>query len=411
MFKRCDEIKVLRDPIHGYVHIALQVVWDCLNTKEFQRLRRIRQLGGAYQVYHTAEHSRFAHSLGTYEITRKIVEENNYVSQSVSDLDKVVVMLAGLLHDIGHGPYSHSFELITKFQHEEMTIRILAEDSQLHHVLENAYPNLSGLVASVINKTHPNTILRSIISGQLDADRMDYLLRDAYFTGTKYGEFDIQRILRTMRIKNGKLVVKQSGAHSVEDYIMARYHMYWQVYYHPVARSHELMLGSFFNRLKDIAKTNDKIWDYFLAFKPFVLGHEITIDMFHDMDESAFNYGLAQYQKCEDKILQDLAYRIADRKLFTSEDIISDTQMDFYENSLKKAGFDIRYYLLSDEAKQKPYLPYHEDAKSLIYVVTPFDEVKELSEVSVIVQSLIQGEAKNDNKLYYPKELFVEKVD
>ncbi len=405
MFKRCDEIKVLRDPIHGYVHIKLQVIWDCLNSKEFQRLRRIRQLGGAYQVYHTAEHSRFSHSLGTYEIVRKMVEENDSISSQINELDKVVVMLAGLLHDIGHGPYSHSFELISSFSHEEMTVRILNENSQIHQVLENTLPNLSHMVASVIDGTHENTILSSLISGQLDADRMDYLLRDAYFTGTKYGEFDIQRILRTIRIKDNKLVVKQSGMHSVEDYIMARYHMYLQVYYHPTARSYELLLKAFFKRLYDLAKTDKTIIDLFEPFKFIVDYSKISIEQFHHMDESAFEYGIAQYQKCGDKILCDLSSRLANRGLFTFEELISDSQMEFYKESLLKAGYCPEYYLLNDEAKQTPYLPYKGKSKSIINVLTPLDEIKELSEVSVIVRSLIQGESINDLRLYYPKEL------
>ena len=407
MLEKCNELKVLRDPIHGYVHIQLKVVWDCLNAKEFQRLRRIRQLGGAYQVYHTAEHTRFSHSLGVYEIVRKMVEENESIQSTLSDEDKVVVMLAGLLHDIGHGPYSHLFELISVCCHEEMTIQILCEDSEIHHILEKAKSGLSSEVASVIAMTHPNPILNQMISGQLDTDRMDYLLRDAYFTGTKYGEFDIQRVLRTIRIVDDKLAVKQSGMHSVEDYIMARYHMYWQVYYHPVARSYELMLKTFFQRLVDFHQEHPNQTVLFTPFIPIVTKQKITVDQLFQMDEACFNYGISQYIKSEDAILCDFAQRLTHRSLFAYEDYTGSQQVEERRKSLQQAGFDMRYYLLEDTARQRPYLPYKGDTKSMIYVVTDQGKVQELSEVSVIVKALISGKSIEDMKIYYPKELLL----
>ncbi len=406
MFQQCDEVKVLRDPVHGYIRVKLKVVWDCINAKEFQRLRRIRQLGGAYQVYHTAEHSRFAHSLGVYEIVRKMVEENDSIASALSEVEKVSVMLAGLLHDLGHGPYSHSFEAIAHFHHEEMTTRILKESSEIHQVLEDCSAGLSDQVAQIIEGNHPNPLLTSIISGQLDADRMDYLLRDAYFTGTTYGGFDIQRVLRTMRIKENTLVVKYSGIHSVEDYIMARYHMYWQVYYHPTARSYEMMLQSFFMRLKDVAKEDPTILDIFPPFHPLVMQQPFSIEDHFKMDEPCFDYGVAQFQSCRDEILCDLSQRIANRRLFTFEDIISETQVEFYRTSLEDYGYHIKYYLLQDAARQRPYTPYKGQSKSFIHILTALGEIVELSEASVIVEALIKGKAIQDAKLYYPKELF-----
>ncbi len=404
MFEKLDEIKVLRDPIHGYVHIDLKVVWDCLNAKEFQRLKRIRQLGGSFQVYHTAEHSRFSHSLGVYEIVRIMVTDNYSISDSLNDLEKVTVMLAGLLHDIGHGPYSHTFENICKTKHEEMTTKIILEETEIHAALEKAYRGLSKLVASVIDSTHPNPILSQMITGQLDADRMDYLLRDAYFTGTKYGEFDIQRILRTLRIKENTLTIKHSGIHSVEDYIMARYHMYWQVYFHPVARSFELMLQNFFVRLKDVVALRPEMINYFEPFKAILLDEFLTVEEHYCLDESCFNYGISCFTTCEDAILRDLSISIMDRHLFGYEDYIDETQIESIKVKIGQAGLDPKYYLLSDEAKKRPYLPYKGDTKSMIYVDTK-EGIKELSEVSVIADALVHGESIHDSKIYYPKEL------
>lgn len=406
MFEKCNEVKVLRDPIHGYVNIEYQVVWDCLNSKEFQRLRRIRQLGGAFMPYHTAEHTRFSHSLGVYEIVRKMVEENRYISEALSEEEKVIVMLAGLLHDVGHGPYSHTFELISSFKHEEMTSRIIQEESEIHDCLKKAEKNLPDKVVQVIEGTYPNQILVQMISGQLDADRMDYLLRDAYFTGTKYGEFDIQRVLRTIRIQDGKFVVKQSGMNSVEDYIMARYHMYWQVYYHPVARCFELLTKAFFKRLKDCFEEDATIIETFPPFKDLIGVKKLTVEQFISMDDAYFNYGISLYQNSKDAILSDLAKRIMNRKLFGYEDCLNEEKENERKQDLIKKGYDPSYYLLKDVTRQQPYLPY----KGMIYILTAQDEVKELSEVSEIVSALIKGKAVNDVKLYFPKELLSKEI-
>ena len=228
-FKQCPELKVMRDPVHGYIHVRYQVIWDLINAPEFQRLRRIHQLGGTFQVYHGAEHSRFSHSVGVYEVARLMLEWVEGL-QTLSEFEQVAVLCAALLHDIGHGPYSHSFESVSLTNHEEFTDRIILEDTHIHRILKEADPKLPNFVADIIAHRSENKLLTQMISSQLDADRMDYLLRDSYFTGVSYGEFDLYRILRTLRVVDGKLAVKESGIHAVEDYIMARYQMYWQVY-------------------------------------------------------------------------------------------------------------------------------------------------------------------------------------
>ena len=142
MFEKLNEVKVLRDPIHGYIHVDLKVIWDCINSREVQRLKRIRQLGGAFQIYHTAEHSRFTHSLGVYEIARRMVEEISDLRETLSEEEKITVMAAGLLHDLGHGPFSHAFESVTLAKHEEMTRRIILEDTEVHRALVDCSPSI-----------------------------------------------------------------------------------------------------------------------------------------------------------------------------------------------------------------------------------------------------------------------------
>lgn len=404
MFTHTEEEKVLRDPIHGYIHVNLQVVWDVINSAWFQRLRRIRQLGGAYMVYHCAEHSRFEHSLGVYEIVRRMVTEVPDIERSLTEREKITVMLAGLLHDIGHGPYSHAFEGVSGTSHEEFTCRIIEDNTEITAILEKCAKGLSKDVADVIRHNSKNPLLVQLISSQLDADRFDYLLRDAYFTGTKYGEFDLERILRVMRVtENNQLVVKESGVYAVENYIMARYHMYWQVYYHPVARSYECILHMLFKRLKDLGKDSLPL-DVKSVFGPVISDDTIQLSDYFNMDENTFGYGFQCLCQCEDPILRDLSQRLRDRHLFTYCDSDSKTNYRIREN-LKRMNYDMRYYYGKDEVTQSPYVPYGSDHSGSIFVKMKDNSIMEMSNASNIVYSLIHGPAKDDNKVFFPEEI------
>lgn len=399
---RCNEQKVMRDPIHEYIHVDYQVIWDAINSKEFQRLRRIHQMGTSYQVYHTAEHSRFSHSLGVYEIIRRMVYEVKGLDDYLSEYEKITIMLAGVCHDLGHGPFSHFFESVIKPDHEKISAKILLEDSDIHSVLIRYDEDLPNNVVAVLNHTHPNKVLTRMISSQLDADRMDYLLRDAYFTGTSYGHFDLERILRTLRVVDHQLVVKESGVHSVEDYIMARYHMYWQVYYHPTSRSIEAILYAFFNRLKDLMNEDHSYCDKYPMFKFISNKGEITIQEHYKLDETSCFYGFQCAQEDEDTILSDFAHRIIERKLFDYIDITSSSDYELKKQELIQHGYNPEYYLYLDKAEKRPYSPYSED-DSQIMILMPDKSIKELSQVSVIVSAIVFGKQKSENKIFFPK--------
>ena len=402
--KRLDETKVLKDPVHSYIHIHYEVIWNCLDSKEFQRLRRIRQLGGDFQVYPTAEHSRFSHSLGVYEIVRRMVTEVKSLCVELTEYDKVCVMLAGLLHDVGHGPFSHAFEHITNHSHEEYTAKIILGNTELNAILRNVSEKLPQDIVSIIQHTHENDILNQIVSGQLDADRMDYLLRDSYFTATSYGQFDLERILRTIRVRKtaeGRkvIVVKYTGIHSVEDYIMARYQMYWQVYYHPVARSYEAVFIQLFNRLKDIFKVDKDYFEDMKVLIPFLEKSEVSVEEYFKLDENSLLYCCSLIQDKEDNIAADLAKRLQNRNLFEYVDY-NEENLAQIKNMLKENNFDERYYLKIENIEASVYSPY-KGRKILIEKLN--GDIVALEKASTIVESITKGQTKKEGTIFFPK--------
>ncbi len=397
---RLNEEKVLRDPVHGYVRVNEEVIWRCMASREFQRLRRINQLGSTSMVYHCGEHSRFTHSLGVYEIVRRMVSEVKDLRNGLTDYEKTTVMLAGLLHDIGHAPFSHSFEAIMKRKHEKYTVQIITQDSEVNRILREYGETLPQDVAAVIEGTHPNRVLCQLISSQLDADRMDYLLRDSYFTGTKYGEFDLERILRTMRVADDKLVIKVSGMHTIEDYIMARYHMYWQVYYHPVSRSHEALLSRLFQRLVDLYEKDPGILDELPMYRTLMSKTVVSNDEYYQLDDATCLYSFQLMEKSADPILSDLARRLLNRDLFAS---CPGDEYDAVRRRVIEAGYDERYDLYSDRMIQNPYEPYSDHETNGIWMLDQKGNIEELSHISRIVSAICYNSESDDALVFYPK--------
>lgn len=403
-FKKLEERKVIRDPIHGYINIEYKIIWDAIGSKEFQRLRRIRQLGGDFQVYPSAEHSRFTHSLGVYEIVRRMVNEVKSLQYEVSEYDKIAVMLAGLLHDIGHGPFSHAFEEITKHSHEDYTAKIILGNTEINKVLNKFSQKLASDVVDIIQHKHKNDILNQIVSAQLDADRMDYLLRDSYFSATSYGQFDIERILRTLRVrehKDGKkyIVTKETGIHSVEDYIMARYQMYWQVYFHPVARSYEALFIQLFKRLKDIYIEDKKYFLDLPAIVPFLSKGEVTEDEYFKLDESTIQYYCNVIQEKDDEIAKDLARRFLNRELFEYVDYSEEKFLEI-SKLLQENNLDTNYYLRVENIEKSAYTPF---SGQNILIEKKNGDLLELEKASNIVNAITKGEVKKEGTIFYPK--------
>ena len=400
-----NEKRVLRDAIHDYIHVDHLVIWHLINSQEMQRLRRVKQLGGTYQVFQSAEHSRFVHSLGVYQVVRRMLE-TECLDNELNDYDKLCVMCAGLLHDIGHGPFSHSFEGVFKEDHENITVRMILEDSEVHNILITVHEDLPTDIAAIIQHTHKNQILIQMVSSQLDADRMDYLLRDSYMTGTTYGQFDMSRILRTMRICDGKIVYKESGVQAIENYILARYHMYWQVYYHPTARSYEHLLQSVFQRVKDLFSEGYSYKTDLKYLLPF-LYDELTVDDFTRLDEAVVLYYFREFMNEDDFILKDLSARFLNRKLFKYKQLRNQEELDDIKHISSSLGYDPRYYIISDNQKQVPYLHYGESGElSEIEILSPSGELSPLPSKSEIVSAILNSKLyKSDKKVFFPKEI------
>lgn len=400
-----NEKRVIRDAIHDYIHVDHLIIWRLINSKEMQRLRRIKQLGGTYQVFQSAEHSRFVHSLGVYQVVRRMLE-TECLTNALSDYDKLCVMCAGLLHDIGHGPFSHSFEGVFEENHEDMTVRMILEESEVHDILVSLYKQLPQDVASIIQHTHPNRILIQMVSSQLDADRMDYLLRDSYMSGTTYGHFDMSRILRTMRIRDRKIVYKESGVQAIENYILARYHMYWQVYYHPTARSYEHLLQSIFQRVKDLYY-DGYVFQTHLHYLIPMLEHRFQVSDFVDLDEAVILYYFKEFTREKDFILSDLSSRFLNRHLFKYQQLKSQKDLMSIKAIAQAKGYHPDYYIVSDNQKQIPYLHYGESGElSEIEILDSEGCLSPLPMKSEIVSAILNSKRfKSDQKVFFPKEI------
>lgn len=402
---KLDDSKVFRDAVHNYIHVDQPVILDLINSKEMQRLRRIKQLGGTHLVYQSAEHSRFCHCLGVYFIVRKMIF-NSEVGKYLSDYDKLTVMCAALLHDLGHGPFSHCFEGAFGLNHEEYTVKIINGNSEVNCILESFEKGFSKKVSSIIEKTHPNTILIQMISSQLDADRMDYLLRDSYFTGTTYGHFDLYRILRVMKVVDNKIVYKYSGVQAIENYILARYHMYWQVYYHPTARSYEHLLQVIFKRVKDLYQEGFEFKSDIRYILPF-LKQQVSVQEYIDLDEASVFHIFKEFTKEDDFILSDLSSRFLNRKLFKYKQLKDQTELKIIEQKAFELGYDPRYYIMSDNQKQVPYLHYGQSGElSEIEILDTDGNLSPLPIKSEIVAAILNSKQyKSDKKVFFPKEI------
>ena len=402
MYKKLDQKKVFRDPVYGYINVRYQLISDLIDSKAFQRLRRITHLSGVKMVFHGAEHSRFNHSLGVYHLAIKLLDENDILNQYFDEHEKMILMISALLHDIGHGPYSHAFERVFKLAHEVYGANIILNDPEISSLLDNAHQGLKESVSSVLLKTGKHPEIEQLVSSQIDIDRLDYLSRDAYYTGANYGRLDLDRIIRMMAVKDKNIVYKEGAIHAIENYLVSRYHMYWQVYYHPVARSYEIMLEKIFLRIYDLIEQH-KLNDEYTTLIKKVIENNVTLDEYLELDDFYVNAFIKKYAHHEDSILSELCSSFLNRKLFD--------YVEFTENNLTKISEIVQkykdnpYFIEEEVVSQKTYLIKDYDIKAEdILILTKQQIVKRIDEVSPIIKGLISSGIKTERKLYFKHE-------
>ncbi len=400
MYKKLERTKVFRDPLYGYITVDYKIISDLIDTKEVQRLRRIRQLSGVAMVFQTAEHSRFTHSLGAYQMANLIIQ-NVEGMEALDEYKRIVFLCAALLHDIGHGPYSHAFESVIEASHEDMTIKlIMSEETEVNKVL-SINESLACDIISVIAHNGKFPLIEALVSSQLDVDRMDYLSRDAYFTGAAYGHIDYFRILRSMKIVNQKLLVRASGVHSIESYLMSRYHMYFQVYYHPVARAYECLLEGIYARIKDLVKENKNVDASIESFLNVIKDND-DIESYIDLDDSYVNGFIKQFTKSSDPILNKLSNAFQNRHLFQFVDLANEpeekTIIELKEKYNTKLG---KYFYKESTVSAVAYLHSKKSDINDIKVLLPSGEIKSLDKYSPIVKSLTLSSYKSIDRIYY----------
>lgn len=401
--------RIYRDAVHNIIRLRLdsaegELIARLIDSAEFQRLRRIRQLGLAHFAYQAAEHSRFAHSLGAFHLATRTLAKLR-LSYDISEADQTAVRVAALLHDTGHGPFSHVIEPVLGFHHESFTVTaMLSDDTEVGRLLRVYSPDLPERAASIISGTFRPMALAQLVSSQLDVDRMDYLLRDSLMTGVKYGIYDLEWIIKSLEINetDDQLYVSARGLYAVEDYLQARYYMFRQVYFHRTLRAAEAVLHSIIRRALTLFQSGGNVWHQpGGAFEKILRGEKLSLAEHLSLDDTDVLYHIKQWAFADDAVLADLSRRFLDRRLFKAFDLDmpEDETEEFLTNAraaVVDAGFDPEYYFIEDKGGDVPHYFYTRDEtrpKDQIYVEVGFSrpEIREISEVSSAVRGLQQG--------------------
>lgn len=365
---------ILRDPVHGLITFDGKVdgiVERLLSTKEVQRLRRIRALGHASLAFPGAEHSRFAHAIGSAHVMKRYLDRVRGLSSDIPATDRIdddtarVALAAALLHDLGHGPYSHSFESVIPGgrEHESWTSAIVLDpDSEVHAVLSDIDSAVPNAVERLVHGRSPIRHLARAVSGTFDVDRCDYLLRDSHMTGVRYGLLDLDWLLQALRLHvvpgqdAASLAVDgEKGLTAVEGFFLGRLYMYRQVYLHKAVRAAEAVLRALFQRLRDLERQPGTP----PGLEQILRGEDVSVDTYLGLDDFAIEGALRAYRRGDDPVLRDLADRLANRRLFKTLALSRDAPMDAVREALdstvRERGVDPRYYARVDRVEIEPY--------------------------------------------------------
>lgn len=344
-------LKAFRDPIHNIIHFDKEtdkLLLDLIDTAEFQRLRHINQLGISSFTYIGASHTRFAHSIGVTHLMKRFIDKIISLKdpaikgyQDELKENRVLALVAALLHDIGHGPFSHALEKVTEIDHENVSIAIINGNTEINQLLETYQKGFSKEVSDVISRTHTSQVVVKLLSSQLDVDRIDYLIRDSKMTGAGYGTFDLEWLINVLRIGKyqGKIEVGldlDKGLSIAEDFVMARYYMYKHVYFHKATRSVEVMIRRILTRaqlLSDQGKLTLNKHMKLLLSKPTTPLSAEAIDSFLQLTEHTLWHYIYEWRLSSDELLRYLCDGIARRKLYKSIETPRD-QMEIFQKAM-----------------------------------------------------------------------------
>lgn len=419
MVKQTD--KVIRDPVHNIIPFSEQNSFDMLllkliNSREFQRLRRISQLGLAAMVYPGAEHSRFTHSIGTMYTARRMISHLcKHTASSITLEEEKLITMSALLHDIGHGPFSHAFEKATNEEHEAKTIEIIQGDTEINKILKEYDETTPDKITGLLLGKEDKSYLSHIVSSQLDCDRFDYLRRDSIMTGTTYGLFDLEWIIHTLAFDTtqNRIIINHKGLSVAEEYLYARFHMHRNVYFHKTVRSAEVMLRKALERAKELTQKGElPVSNLQKPFISLFKGKKLSLEDYLSLDETTLWQCFREWSRIGDKVLQQLCQGLIERNLLKTIDFtyIEDTNqiINFKKEAdkiVEEKGFLPEYFCIIDEPKDAPYTPYdpdEEEPKTSIYVDTIGNGLQEITKLSPAIKVL--GDKYRFKRLHVPNE-------
>jgi HD superfamily phosphohydrolase len=393
--------KIINDPVYGFITIDHPLIFAIIAHPFYQRLRRIHQMALAQLVYPGAVHTRLLHSLGAYHLMTNAVNELRSKGVDISPEEAVAVKAAILLHDIGHGPYSHALEqvLVQGVHHEQLSLQIMQVMNQdMHGALD--------LAIQIFTNQYAKPFLHQLISGQLDMDRMDYLSRDSFFSGVSEGVIGYDRILKMLVVHNGQLMVEEKGIYSVEKFLVARRQMYWQVYLHKTVLSAEKMLVKILERVREIYTHSDteltthSALDFFLGKFDGKM-NQTALEKFCSLDDHDIMHAIKTWSSHPDKILSLLCTRLLNRELYHTRIQSSEFSNVFiteHENRLMEeyniSGSEIKYLCFTGEASNTLYQTIDER----INILFKDGSVKD---ISMIDNALIQQKLSAPIKKFY----------
>lgn len=419
---------ILRDPVHGLVEFESDeeaVVPALLEAVEVQRLRRIHQLGLAALAYPGADHTRFSHALGAAFVMKRFIRRMRSIHDDLPFWQRVTTerardaLAAALLHDVGHGPFSHLFEeaVPQSPRHEQWTVRVILDPStEVHQVLSRYDATLPNRVADLVLGRHELTFLARAVSGTFDVDRCDYLLRDAYFTGVGYGSFDLDWLLRSLRLgvpeRPGAApplaIDGAKGLPAIESFILARLFMFQQVYFHKTCRASEWMLSRILGRVRELLADGTRLPSVPPALASLARDGDAPLHDYLALDDAVLGTALGSWQGASDRVLADLSQRLFTRKLFKTYELWDEqAQPERREELLERArevaraaGLDERTYVGLDCASDLPF----DDADGSLSVIFPTGTPRAPGDVSYLLGRL-RGQRMERVRLIFASEL------